>query len=81
MYLLAYDEEARGPYDRSRTGLLVRTAVLVELALRGRLVEAGGGSVAVAGTGSTGIPFWTRCCGRLLDTAGSSWSGGTADAL
>ncbi|MCX5049858.1 MULTISPECIES: GOLPH3/VPS74 family protein [unclassified Streptomyces] len=70
MYLLAYDEEARGPYDRSRTGLLVRTAVLVELALRGRLVETGGGSVAVAGTGSTGDPVLDE---MLREAPGHGW--------
>ena len=70
MYLLAHDEKARGPYDRSRTGLLVRAAVLVELVLRGRLVETGGGSVAVAGTGSTGDPVLD---GVLREAPRHSW--------
>ncbi|MEU2736885.1 GPP34 family phosphoprotein, partial [Streptomyces sp. NPDC007095] len=42
MYLLAHDDAAEGPYDRSRTELLVRAAALADLALRGRLREDGG---------------------------------------
>jgi hypothetical protein len=57
MYLLAHDDSARGPFDRRRTGFLVRTAVLVELALRGSLAETGDGVVRVPGSGpSTGDP-------------------------
>ncbi|MEU8928398.1 GPP34 family phosphoprotein [Streptomyces sp. NPDC048409] len=48
MYLLAHDDSARGPYDRRRTGFLVRAAVLVELALRGHLVPGDGGAVRPA---------------------------------
>ncbi|MFE3033320.1 GPP34 family phosphoprotein [Streptomyces canus] len=71
MYLLAYDETAKGPYDRSRTGLLVRAAVLTELALRGRLVESGdGGGVTVAGTGSTGDPVLDDV---LREARGRGW--------
>ncbi|MEU0946992.1 GPP34 family phosphoprotein [Streptomyces canus] len=71
MYLLAYDETAKGPYDRSRTGLLVRAAVLAELALRGRLVESGdGGGVTVSGTGSTGDPVLDDV---LREARGQGW--------
>ncbi|MFJ6080050.1 GPP34 family phosphoprotein [Streptomyces sp. NPDC092369] len=49
MYLLAHDGAAEGPYDRSRTELLLRAAALVDLASRGRLREAGG-TVTVSGT-------------------------------
>ncbi|MGW7695540.1 GOLPH3/VPS74 family protein [Streptomyces asiaticus] len=55
MYLLAHDAAAEGPYDRSRTELLVRTAALADLALRGRLGEDGG-TVTVSGTEPTGAP-------------------------
>ncbi|MEV0740391.1 GPP34 family phosphoprotein [Streptomyces sp. NPDC050549] len=44
MYLLAYDDSVEGPYDRSRTRLLVRAATLVDLASRGRPGEDGGHS-------------------------------------
>ncbi|WP_369244324.1 GPP34 family phosphoprotein [Streptomyces sp. R41] len=53
MYLLAHDDAADGPYDRSRTQLLVRAAALIDLALRGRLGEAGG-TVTVSGKQPTG---------------------------
>ncbi|MFJ9821281.1 GPP34 family phosphoprotein [Streptomyces sp. NPDC101151] len=53
MYLLAHDEAAEGPYDRSRAQLLLRAAALVDLALRGRLGEDGG-TVTVSGTEPTG---------------------------
>lgn len=53
MYLLAYDDATEGPYDRSRTELLVRAAALVDLALRGRLGEVDG-TVTVSGTQPTG---------------------------
>ncbi len=56
MYLLAYDDAAEGPYDRSRTQLLVRAAALVDLASRGRLEEDGGGKVTVSGARPTGDP-------------------------
>ncbi len=55
MYLLAHDDAAEGPYNRSRTELLVRAAALVDLALRGRLGEDGG-TVTVSGTEPTGDP-------------------------
>ncbi|MEU0967049.1 GPP34 family phosphoprotein [Streptomyces sp. NPDC005917] len=55
LYLLAHDEAAEGPYDRSRTELLVRAAALVDLALRGRLGEDGG-TVTVSGTQATSDP-------------------------
>ncbi|MGW5650137.1 GOLPH3/VPS74 family protein [Streptomyces humi] len=70
VYLLAHDEAAEGPYDRSRTGLLVRAAALVDLALRGRLREDGDGSVAVSGTTPTGDPVLD---GVLRDAAGHNW--------
>ena len=66
MYLLAHDDAADGPYDRSRTGLLVRAAALVDLALRGRLREDGG-AVTVSGTEPTGDPVLD---GVLRDAAG-----------
>ncbi|MFD5753170.1 GPP34 family phosphoprotein [Streptomyces sp. NPDC127033] len=56
MYLLAYDDAAKGPYNRSRTELLVRTAALIDLALRGRLEEDSGGTVTVSGAQPTGDP-------------------------
>ncbi|MET7701305.1 GPP34 family phosphoprotein [Streptomyces sp. NPDC005485] len=55
MYLLAYDEAARGPYDRTRTGFLVRVAALVDLTLRGHLTEREG-AVRVAEPGPVGDP-------------------------
>lgn len=71
MYLLAYDDAAEGPYDRSRTELLVRTAALVDLALRGRLEEDGGGTVTVSGAQPTGDPVLD---GVLRDAAaGHGW--------
>ncbi|WP_030377626.1 MULTISPECIES: GOLPH3/VPS74 family protein [unclassified Streptomyces] len=69
MYLLAHDEGAEGPYDRSRTALLVRAAALTDLALRGRLREDGG-TVTVHGTGSTGSPVLDAV---LRDAAGHGW--------
>nr|WP_202487646.1 GPP34 family phosphoprotein [Streptomyces sp. SID8354] len=69
MYLLAHDG-AEGPYDRSRTELLVRAAALVDLALRGRLREDGG-TVTVSGTEPTGDPVLD---GVLRDAAdGHGW--------
>ncbi|MFJ6706121.1 MULTISPECIES: GPP34 family phosphoprotein [unclassified Streptomyces] len=57
MYLLAHDASARGPYDRRRTGFLVRAAVLVELALRGHLVPDDDGAVRRAAEAApTGDP-------------------------
>ncbi|BDM74472.1 hypothetical protein HEK616_79590 (plasmid) [Streptomyces nigrescens] len=70
MYLLAHDDAAEGPYDRSRTELLVRAAALIDLALRGRLGETGG-TVTVSGTEPTGDPVLD---GVLRDaTAGHGW--------
>ncbi|MEE4418825.1 GOLPH3/VPS74 family protein [Streptomyces bugieae] len=70
MYLLAHDDAAEGPYDRSRTELLVRAAALIDLALRGRLGETGG-TVTVSGTEPTGAPVLD---GVLRDaTAGHGW--------
>ena len=66
MYLLAYDDAAEGPYDRSRARLLVRAAALVDLASRGRLGEDGG-TVTVSGTEPTGDPVLD---GVLRDAAG-----------
>ncbi|MFF8729110.1 GPP34 family phosphoprotein [Streptomyces sp. NPDC015171] len=69
MYLLAYDDSARGPFDRRRTGFLVRAAALVELVLRGRLVETGDGVVRVAAPGPpTGDPVLDEV---LREAAGS----------
>lgn len=71
MYLLAYDDAAEGPYDRSRTQLLVRTAALIDLAWRGRLKEDGGGTVTVSGAQPTGDPVLD---GVLRDAAaGHGW--------
>ncbi|MFG3025019.1 GPP34 family phosphoprotein [Streptomyces sp. NPDC048254] len=69
MYLLAHDNAAEGPYDRSRTELLVRAAALTDLALRGRLGEDGG-TVTVTGTRSTGDPVLDDV---LRDAAGHGW--------
>lgn len=70
MYLLAYDDAAEGPYDRSRTELLVRAAALIDLASRGRLGEDGG-TVTVSGTQPTGDPVLD---GVLRDAAaGHGW--------
>ncbi|MET7574563.1 GPP34 family phosphoprotein [Streptomyces sp. NPDC005492] len=69
MYLLAHDEAAEGPYDRSRTEFLVRAAALVDLALRGRLNEEGG-AVAASGTEPIGDPVLD---GVLRDAAGHGW--------
>jgi hypothetical protein len=70
MYLLAHDDTAEGPYDRSRTRLLVRAAALIDLASRGRLGEHGG-TVTVSGTEPTGDPVLD---GVLRDaTAGHGW--------
>ncbi|MFJ9852815.1 GPP34 family phosphoprotein [Streptomyces sp. NPDC101150] len=59
MYLLAYDEAARGPYDRTRTGFLVRIAALVDLTLRGHLRERDG-AVRVTGPDPVGDPVLDR---------------------
>src|SRR3954454_21582318 len=55
MYLLAHDDAAEGPYDRSRTELLVRAAALADLASRGLLREDGG-TVTVSAAEPTGDP-------------------------
>jgi len=68
-YLLAHDDTVEGPYDRSRTRLLVRAAALVDLASRGRLGEDGR-TVTVSGTGPTGDPVLD---GVLRDAAGHTW--------
>ncbi|MDF3301747.1 GOLPH3/VPS74 family protein [Streptomyces tropicalis] len=69
MYLLAHDDAAEGPWNRSRTELLVRAAALVDLALRGRLREHDG-TVTVSGTEPTGDPVLD---GVLRDAAGHGW--------
>ncbi|MGW0134324.1 GOLPH3/VPS74 family protein [Streptomyces sp. NPDC003299] len=70
MYLLAHDEAAGGPYDRSRTALLVRAAAVIDLAVRGRLTDDRG-TVTVSGTARTGSPLLDRV---LHDAAGGhSW--------
>ncbi|MET8451955.1 GPP34 family phosphoprotein [Streptomyces sp. NPDC005209] len=70
MYLLAHDDAAEGPYDRSRAELLIRAAALVDLALRGRLGEDGG-TVTVSDTRPTGDPVLD---GVLRDAAaGHGW--------
>lgn len=72
MYLLAHDDVAGGPHDRSRTELLLRAAALVDLASRGRLGEDGG-TVTVSGTVPTGDPVLD---GVLRDAAaGHGWKG------
>ncbi|MEU8484622.1 GPP34 family phosphoprotein [Streptomyces sp. NPDC048641] len=55
VYLTAYDTAAHGLYDRTRTGFLLRAAVLAELAIRGNLVGSGG-AVSVATPGPIGDP-------------------------
>ncbi|MEV5533802.1 GOLPH3/VPS74 family protein [Streptomyces prunicolor] len=71
MYLLAHDDAAEGPYDRSRTRLLVRAAALIDLASRGRLAEDGGGRVTVSDPRPTGDPVLD---GVLRDAAaGHGW--------
>ncbi|MFF7974402.1 GPP34 family phosphoprotein [Streptomyces sp. NPDC007905] len=71
MYLLAHDDAAEGPYDRSRTQLLVRAAALIDLALRGRLGEDGRGTVTASSTQPTGDPVLD---GVLRDAAaGHGW--------
>jgi hypothetical protein len=69
IYLLAHDDAAEGPYDRSRTQLLVRAAALGDLALRGRLREDGG-TLTVSGMETTGDPVLD---GVLRDAAGHGW--------
>jgi len=70
MYLLAHDDAVEGSYNRSRTQLLVRTAALTDLALRGRLREDGG-AATVSGTEPTGDPVLD---GVLRDAAaGHGW--------
>lgn len=70
LYLLAHDDAADGPYDRSRTELLVRAAALIDLALRGRLREDSG-TVTVSGPEPTGDPVLD---GVLRDAAaGHGW--------
>jgi len=70
MYLLAHDEAAGGPYDRSRTAVLVRAAALIDLAVRGRLGEDRG-TVTVSGTAPTGNPVLDRVLRDAAD--GHSW--------
>ncbi|MGW6008432.1 GOLPH3/VPS74 family protein [Streptomyces sp. NPDC055210] len=66
MYLLAHDDAAQGPYNRSRTQRLVRAAALIDLASRGWLVEDAG-TVTVSGTEPIGDPVLD---GVLRDAAG-----------
>ncbi|GGN64547.1 hypothetical protein GCM10011579_034040 [Streptomyces albiflavescens] len=70
MYLLAYDASARGPYDRARTGFLVRVAALVDLTLRGHLMEREG-AVRVTEPGPVGDPVLDR----VLDEVAASTHG------
>ncbi|MGW7259363.1 GOLPH3/VPS74 family protein [Streptomyces sp. NPDC054834] len=67
MYLVAYDEAARGPYDRARTGFLVRIAALVDLTLRGNLIEREG-EVRMTAPGPVGDPVLDR----VLDEVAAS---------
>ena len=55
MYLTAYDTSAGDLHDRTRTGFLLRAAVLAELAIRGNLVDSDGDAL-VATPGPTGDP-------------------------
>lgn len=55
MYLVCYDTDAQGLYDRTRTGFLLRAAVLAELAICGRVTDADG-DVRVMSPGPTGDP-------------------------
>lgn len=70
LYLLAHDEAAEAPYDRSRAALLVRAAALIDLAMRGRLEEHAG-TVTVSGTEPTGNPVLDRVLRDAAD--GHSW--------
>ncbi|MFV8182094.1 MULTISPECIES: GPP34 family phosphoprotein [unclassified Streptomyces] len=70
MYLLAHDDAAEGPYDRSRTLLLLRAAALIDLASRGRLGEDGG-RVTVSGAQPTGNPVLDGVLGDAA--AGHGW--------
>ncbi|MFE5191521.1 GPP34 family phosphoprotein [Streptomyces sp. NPDC056628] len=70
MYLLAHDEAAEGPYDRSRTALLVRACAVIDLAMRGVLGEDHG-TVTVSGAPTAGGPVLDRV---LRDAAeGHGW--------
>ncbi|WP_438291061.1 GOLPH3/VPS74 family protein [Streptomyces sp. HUAS TT7] len=55
MYLAAYDTAAKALYDRTRTGFLLRVAVLAELASLGRIADSAG-EVRVTDSGRTGDP-------------------------
>ncbi|MEU9128413.1 GPP34 family phosphoprotein [Kitasatospora sp. NPDC048540] len=54
-YLMAFDTDRQTLFDRTRTGFLVRAAVLAELARRGSVADDGG-TVAVAEAEPTGDP-------------------------
>ncbi|MFI5704541.1 GPP34 family phosphoprotein [Streptomyces xanthochromogenes] len=64
MYLAAYDTDAGAPYDRTRTGFLLRAALLAELACLGRVADTSG-EVAVTDTGSTGDPVLDLVLSRV----------------
>ncbi|MER0449014.1 GPP34 family phosphoprotein [Streptomyces sp. Edi4] len=64
MYLAAYDTDAGAVYDRTRTGFLLRVAVLTELARTGRVADAAG-EVTVPGPGATGDPVLDHVLGAL----------------
>ncbi|GGU18921.1 GOLPH3/VPS74 family protein [Streptomyces violascens] len=55
MYLAAYDTAAGALYDRTRTGFLLRFAVLAELASLGCIADSAG-EVRVTDTGRAGDP-------------------------
>ncbi|MEU6660077.1 GPP34 family phosphoprotein [Streptomyces sp. NPDC046821] len=64
MYLTAYDTAAHDLYDRTRTGFLLRAAVLAELAIRGNVVESDG-NVSAARPGPTGDPVLDLALGHI----------------
>ncbi|MGW8327588.1 GOLPH3/VPS74 family protein [Streptomyces sp. NPDC055897] len=63
MYLAAYDTDAGALYDRTRTGFLLRAALLAELACLGRVADASG-EVTVTDPGGTGDPVLDFVLGR-----------------
>ncbi|MFG3282268.1 GPP34 family phosphoprotein [Streptomyces sp. NPDC048111] len=66
MYLAAYDTDAGALYDRTRTGFLLRVAVLAELALTGRLTDSAG-EVAARGSGAVGDPVLDLVLSRVME--------------
>ncbi|MFB0615044.1 GPP34 family phosphoprotein [Streptomyces sp. AGS-58] len=72
MYLTAYDTSADGLHDRTRTGFLLRAAVLAELAIRGHLVDSDGDAL-VATPGPAGDPVLDLMLGHVASDR-RSWA-------